>query len=293
LVNADIALYRAKSRGRNRYEFFTEALQSEIVRTKQVADEILGGLERNEFVPHYQLQFDAKTLEVAGVEALARWNRPIDGLQTPAAFLKIAEELNVVSIIDRMVLEQTLRDFQLWQSSGLAVPRVSVNVSAKRLQDEELINSLSSLAIKPGTVSLELVESIFLDDSDDLVIWNVNQIKELGIDNEIDDFGTGHASIVSLLKLRPRRLKIARPLIEPIVKSAGQREVVQSIIQIGKSLGVEVVAEGVETMKHAATLKDLGCDILQGFALHRPTDASGVTEFLNARPRRAASSGKP
>ncbi|TPN30995.1 EAL domain-containing protein [Mesorhizobium sp. B2-3-3] len=289
MVNADIALYRAKGRGRNRYEFFTKDLQSEIVRTKRVADEILGGLERNEFVPHYQLQFDAKTLEVAGVEALARWNHPIDGLQPPGQFLKIADELNVVSIIDRLILEQTLRDFDQWQRARLLVPRASVNVSAKRLQDEELINSLASLSIKPGTVSFELLESIFLDDNDELVVWNVNQIKELGIDIEIDDFGTGHASIVSLLKLQPRRLKIARQLISPIAESAPQREVVESIVQIGRSLGVEVIAEGVETMQQAKILKDLGCDILQGYALSRPMSAREIMEFLSSRRMRAAS----
>jgi diguanylate cyclase (GGDEF)-like protein len=289
MVNADIALYRAKSRGRSRYEFFTEDLQSEIVRTKRVADEILGGLERNEFVPHYQLQFDAKTLEVAGVEALVRWNHPINGLQTPAGFLKIAEELNVVSIIDRLVLEQTLHDFDQWQRAGLSVPRASVNVSARRLQDEELINSLTSLSIRPGTVSFELLESIFLDDNDELMVWNVNQIKELGIDIEIDDFGTGHASIVSLLKLQPRRLKIARQLISPIAESAQQREVVQSIVQIGRSLGVEVIAEGVETMQQAKILQDLGCDILQGYALSRPMSAREIMQLLSSRRMLAAS----
>ncbi|WP_318012911.1 bifunctional diguanylate cyclase/phosphodiesterase [Mesorhizobium sp. BR1-1-7] len=289
MVNADIALYRAKGRGRNRYEFFTEDLQSEIVRTKRVADEILGGLERNEFVPHYQLQFDAKTLEVAGVEALARWNQPIDGLQLPGKFLKIAEELNVVSVIDRLMLKQTLHDFDQWQKARLLVPHVSVNVSARRLQDEELINSLTSLSIKPGTVSFELLESIFLDDNDELMVWNVNQIKELGIDIEIDDFGTGHASIVSLLKLQPRRLKIARQLISPIAESVQQREVVESIVQIGRSLGVEVIAEGVEIMLQAKILKDLGCDILQGYALSRPMSAYKITEFLGSRRMRSAS----
>ena len=158
LVDADIALNRAKSRGRNRHEFFTDALQAEVVRTKRIADEILGGLERSEFVAHYQLQFDAKTLEIAGVEALARWNHPKDGMLTPDGFLKIAEDLDVVSAIDRLILEQTLRNFDEWTRSGLPVPRVSVNVSARRLQDEGLINSLSSLAIRPGTVSFELVE---------------------------------------------------------------------------------------------------------------------------------------
>ena len=289
LVNADIALYRAKSRGRNRHEFFTDALQAEIVRTKRVADEILGGLERNEFVAHYQLQFDAKTLEIAGVEALARWNHPRDGLLTPDAFLKIAEDLDVVSALDRLILEQTLNNFDEWTKSGLPVPRVSVNVSARRLHDEGLIKSLSTLAIRPGTVSFELIESIFLDEQEDVVVWNVNQIKELGIDIEIDDFGTGYASVVSLLKLKPRRLKIDRQLVVPIVKSGKQRQVAQSIIQIGKSLGIEVVAEGVETMRHAQILRDLGCDLLQGYALSRPMAAADLTAFIGNRRRRAAS----
>ncbi|RWM91047.1 MAG: EAL domain-containing protein [Mesorhizobium sp.] len=283
LVNADIALYRAKSRGRNRYEFFTEAMQSEIVETKRIADEILGGLERNEFIPFYQPQFDAKTLEIVGVEALARWRHPQKGILAPDVFLRIAEELNVVSIIDRNILEQSLLDLEGWSAADLHIPRVSVNVSARRLQDEELIKSLRELNIKKGTVSFELVESIFLDENDDFVTWNLEQIKELGIDVEIDDFGTGYASIVSLLKLQPRRLKIDRQLVTPIVKSPQRRQVVSSIIEIGKSLGIEVVAEGVETMEHAQTLKSLGCDILQGYAFGHALDADGLKAFVRSR----------
>ncbi|HEV2896619.1 MAG TPA: EAL domain-containing protein [Pseudaminobacter sp.] len=288
LVNADIALYRAKSRGRNRHEFFSEALQAEIVTTKRVADEILGGLERNEFVAYYQPQFDAKTLEIAGVEALARWQHPTAGVLTPEMFVKVAEELNVLSTIDRIVLEQTLGHFDDWARAGLDVPRVSVNVSARRLQDEELIKSLRKLNIRPGTVSFELVESIFLDESDELVAWNVHQIKELGIDIEIDDFGTGYASIVSLLKLKPRRLKIDRQLVMPIAKSPKQRQLVASIVDIGKSLGIEVVAEGVETMQHARILKDLGCDMLQGFAFGHAMSAADLKAFIRSRKRRAS-----
>ncbi|WP_254018965.1 bifunctional diguanylate cyclase/phosphodiesterase [Mesorhizobium escarrei] len=283
LVNADIALYRAKSRGRNRYEFFTEAMQSEIVETKRIADEILGGLERNEFIPFYQPQFDAKTLEIVGVEALARWRHPQKGILAPDVFLRIAEELNVVSIIDRNILEQSLLDLEGWSAANLHIPRVSVNVSARRLQDEELIKSLRKLNIKKGTVSFELVESIFLDENDDFVTWNLEQIKALGIDVEIDDFGTGYASIVSLLKLQPRRLKIDRQLVIPIVKSPQRRQVVSSIIEIGKSLGIEVVAEGVETMEHAQTLKSLGCDILQGYAFGQALDADGLKAFVRSR----------
>ncbi|AZO47974.1 MAG: EAL domain-containing protein [Mesorhizobium sp.] len=281
LVNADLALYRAKSHGRNRYEFFNAELQSEIVRTKQIADEILGGLERNEFIAYYQPQFDARTLEIVGVEALSRWKHPRRGILAPAAYLKVAEELNVVALIDRTTLKQALENFERW--SHLNIPRVSVNVSARRLEDRDLIKGLRKLAIKQGTVSFELVESIFLDENDDFVSWNIEQIKGLGIDIEIDDFGTGYASIVSLLKLQPRRLKIDRQLITPITGSTAQRRLVSSIIEIGKSLGIEVVAEGVETMDHARILKELGCDILQGYAFGAPMDAKTFKAFAQSR----------
>ena len=289
LVNADIALYRAKSRGRNRYQFFNDALQAEIVNTKRVADEILNGLEQGQFVAYYQPQFDAETLEVTGVEALARWNHPTEGILGPDAFLKVAEELNVVSNIDRMILEQALADYRVWSEQGVPIPKVSVNVSARRLNDEELIGGLSRLDFKPGTLSFELVESIFLDDNDEHIGWNVEQIKELGIDIEIDDFGTGYASIVSLIKLKPRRLKIDRQLVMPITSSPAQRHLVESIIEIGKSLGIEVIAEGVETMEHARVLRQLGCHGLQGYAFARPMTSDALTAFIAARRWRKAS----
>ena len=282
LINADIALYKAKSRGRNRYEFFSEALQADVVRTKRVADEILHGLDHEQFVPFYQPQFDAVTLDVVGAEALARWRHPNEGIVPPSEFLDVAEDLNVVSTIDRMVLEQALAQRKLLLGAGLDVPHISVNVSARRLQDENLIAGLKGLNIEPGTVSFELVESIFLDERDDIVQFNTDQIKDLGIDIEIDDFGTGYASIVSLLMLKPKRLKIDRQLVEPIVRSPAQRHLVESIVDIGKSLGIQVVGEGVETLEHAVILRDLGCDILQGYAFAKPMAADDLTAFLRA-----------
>ena len=289
LINADIALYRAKARGRNRFEFFSEALQAEVVKTKRVADEILNGLERNEFVAWFQPQFDAHTFEVVGVEALARWQHPTEGIKTPDAFMQIAEELNVVATVDRLILEQSLAALARWDSIGLDVPRVSVNVSLRRLNDEDLIRGLRQLDIQPGRLSFELVESIYLDEGDAVVGWNIDQIKDLGIDIEIDDFGTGYASIVSLQKLRPTRLKIDRQLVNPILIDPGQRQLLASIVDIGKSMGIEVVAEGVESMEHAAILRDLGCDILQGYAFSRPLSSGDLEKFLRAKAWRRAS----
>lgn len=289
LINADIALYRAKARGRNRFEFFSEALQAEVVNTKRVADEILNGLERDEFIAYYQPQFDAHTLDLVGVEALARWRHPTEGIKAPDSFMPIAEELNVVATIDRLILEQSLAALARWEAKGLKVPRASVNVSLRRLNDENLINGLRELDIAPGRISFELVESIYLDDGDAIVGWNIDQLKELGIDVEIDDFGTGYASIVSLQKLRPTRLKIDRQLVHPILVDLAQRQLLTSIIDIGKSMGIEVIAEGVETMEHASILRDLGCDILQGYAFARPLSETDLEAFLTGETWRKAS----
>ncbi len=277
LVNADIALYRAKGMGRNRFEFFTQNLQAEIVSHKRTADEILSGIDNNEFVTWYQPQFDARTNQLTGIEALVRWNHPTKGILAPESFLSIAEDLNVAATLDQIVLETVLRDQAYWDRIGLEVPKVSVNVSLRRLHDENLPTALKALDIQPGRISFELVESIFLDEHEDQVASNLDEIKALGIEIEIDDFGTGHTSIVGLLKLRPKRLKIDRQLVMPILRSRKERALVRSIIEIGRSLGVETVAEGVETMQHAVMLRELGCDLLQGYAFARPQPFADFT----------------
>ena len=280
LIDADIALYRAKSNGRNRYEFFNASLKAEITRTKRIADDILNGLDRNEFIPYFQPQFDAKTLDIVGVEALARWIHPSEGVLAPDAFLKTAGELNVVPQIDRAILEQTLWHSTHWKAAGILIPKMSVNVSAGRLYDDDLIESLNGLAFDRGSLSFELLESIFLDDNNETIVANIARLKALGIDVEIDDFGTGYASIVSLLQVKPARLKIDRQLIAPVVESQSQRNLVASIIDIGQSLGIKVVAEGIETMKHATILRDIGCDTLQGYALARPMTSQQLMSFV-------------
>jgi diguanylate cyclase (GGDEF)-like protein len=288
LVDADLALYRAKSLGRNRFEFYTAALQAEIVNAKRVGDSIIGGLERGEFIPFFQPQVDSRSLEIVGVEALARWRHPTRGVLAPAEFIDIAEELAVIAAIDRAVLEGALACHRRWRAEGLRPPRLSVNVSLRRLHEEGLIDALSALEIAPGELSFELVESIYLDERDDHFFENVEKIKALGVDIEIDDFGSGYASIISLTKIKPRRLKIDRQLVTPIVRSAAQRRLVRSIVEIGRSLDIEVVAEGVETMEHAALLRDLGCSILQGYAFAKPMPAEELEARLRKRQRRIA-----
>jgi diguanylate cyclase (GGDEF)-like protein len=270
LINADIALYEAKRRGKNRLEFFSDTLKEATFATKRTADAILRSLENNEFIPYFQPQFDAHTLKIIGVEALARWQHPEDGLLAPAAFLTVAESLNVVADIDKAILAQSLQAAKRWEDSGLDALHVSVNISAQRLFDDGLMERLAHTPLPAGGLAFELLESIAFDDTDEAASLAIDQIKALGIEIEIDDFGTGYSSILSLLKLSPRRLKIDRQLTLPILESKQQRRLIGSIVDIGKSLGIDIIAEGVETMQHAEILRDLGCHILQGYALARP-----------------------
>ncbi|NTE86556.1 EAL and GGDEF domain-containing protein [Agrobacterium rubi] len=288
LLNADMALYNAKKSGRNRYEFFSSDTQDWLINTKRVSDEILMALERDEFVPYYQFQFDTHTLDICGVETLARWNHPIDGILTPDKFLDIAEDLDVVAAIDGIILEKALIDFKRWRADGLPIPKVSVNVSARRLHDPLLTKTLDGLKMEPGTLSFELLESIFLDDSNDIAISNMQKLRALGIDIEIDDFGTGHASIISLLKVSPTTLKVDRELVRLAPQSTEQRKLLGAIIDIGHSLGIKVVAEGVETADHIRILQAMNCDSLQGYALCRPLPAGHINAFVEAEAWRTA-----
>lgn len=280
LINADIALYEAKKRGRSRVEYFTDELRCAVIANKRIADELIEALEKDQLVAYFQPQFDAHTLQVTGVEALARWIHPERGLLLPGAFLHVAEGLNRVSDIDSIILEKALFQMARCSANGLPVPKVSVNISAQRLKDGRMLEAVKNLAFPPSTVSFELLESISFENQDRELLETIHKLKKLGIDIEIDDFGTGHASIVSLLELAPKRLKIDRKLIAPIETSRSQRRLVSAIVEIGQSQGIEIVAEGVETLVQADILKRLGCQTLQGYAFARPMPGDALIAFL-------------
>ncbi|SFB45606.1 PAS domain S-box-containing protein/diguanylate cyclase (GGDEF) domain-containing protein [Rhizobium sp. NFR07] len=279
LVNADIALYEAKKRGRNRMEVFSEELRMAAVRRKNTSDEFLTALEHDQIVPFFQPQFDALTLDIVGVEALARWEHPERGILAPDKFLDIAESLNRAADLDAIMLDKAFFQSNRWQALGLDVPHLSVNISAQRLKDGRLMDKLAGMNFRPGSLSFELLESISFDGNDDELRLAASRLKSLGVDIEIDDFGTGHASIVSLLELGPKRLKIDRKLIAPLEASASQRRLVASIIEIGKSQNIEILAEGVETPAHIEILRNLGCHALQGYAFAKPMSAEAFVDF--------------
>jgi diguanylate cyclase len=270
LAEADIALHRAKKLGRGRVEVFSAQLKAQLNNERRVAKQFTRGLEKGEFVPFYQAQVDARTRRIVGLEALARWRHPKRGLLLPGEFIDVAGGLGMLDDLDAAILKAALKDRQAWMRQGVRVPRIAVNVSAARLSDPLLIDELLQLNVEPDTLSFELLETIFLDDSEEGVLSNVAALKDMRIDIEIDDFGSGHASIIGLMKVKPRRLKIDRRLVFPITTSREQKRLLRSIVDIAKALDIEVVAEGVETLEHAKLLTRLGCDILQGYAIAYP-----------------------
>ncbi|MEM7210516.1 MAG: EAL domain-containing protein [Pseudomonadota bacterium] len=280
LVNADVALYRAKREGRGCYTYFTEALQREIINYKKVADGILLGLKQDEFVPWFQPQVSARTLEITGIEALARWRCGDGRVRSPAEFLAIAEDLSAVAAIDRKILEYVVAYTEAWRGEGLLVPKVSVNVSAKRLMDAALIDSLRAMDLPAGMISFELLESVFMDNVDDQIGWNIDALREMGIEVELDDFGSGHASLISLVNLGPDAIKIDRQLIAAMTMDHARLNLVRSIVEIGRSLDVRVIAEGVETAREATLLREMACDDLQGYLIAKPMPADKLTEFI-------------
>ncbi|MBB5575503.1 bifunctional diguanylate cyclase/phosphodiesterase [Rhizobium paranaense] len=291
LLNADLALYEAKKAGRGRSAIFTEELRSAAIHSKELANEFNHALDRDELVAFFQPQFNANTLDIAGVETLARWEHPQKGLLTPDKFLGVAENLGRSGDMDRLILQKALFELTRWDSLGMHIPRVSVNISARRLAEANLLAELSALPLVKGRLCFELLETISFDDLQPVLNEIIPAVKELGIEIEIDDFGTGHASIVSLLRFEPRRLKIDREIINPIVTSPSQRRLVSSIIEIGRSQNIDIVAEGVETMEHAKILKDLGCHLLQGYALARPMTSKQLIEFCRTKNERLTEAG--
>ncbi len=282
-ILADMVLYHAKKDGRAACRFYHPAMMEEANHRKRLEDALSLAFAQDQIICHYQPQFDARTLKLTGLEALVRWQCPIFGLIMPDQFLNIASDMGLMARLDDAVLRQVLRDTKAWTAAGLVVPHVSVNISAERLTDPKLGPSLRALDITPGTIVFELLESVFLDGADSRIDENLAIIADLGIDIEIDDFGSGHASIISLLRIAPRRLKIDRALVQPIVTSQQRRALLETIIRIGRMLHIDVVAEGVETQAHVEILQDLNCDYLQGYALARPMPARMIQNLLPVR----------
>ncbi len=275
LTDSDIALYKAKSLGRGRARRFDKSDFREMEEIKTLSDDLLRGLEASEIEPYYQIQVDALTRQPVGLEALARWNHPRHGLMTPDRFLPIAGHLEVVDRIDQIIFEKAIAECSAVFQNDEA-PSLSFNISHKRLMSQGVLIAAERAATYPGTVAFELLESIFLDDQDDETEMQLDALRDSGVKLEVDDFGSGHASIIALEHVAPDRLKIDRRLIKPITSSSRSAGMVRSIIDLGHALDIKITAEGVETAEHAALLEGLGCNRFQGYHFGRPQPLADI-----------------
>ncbi|MDJ0826793.1 MAG: EAL domain-containing protein [Rhodobacter sp.] len=280
LVDADEALYHAKSQGKGRWSFFTDEMHAKSIATKQLTSDLLLACERREFIPYFQPLIDAETGRLVSAEMLVRWSHPSRGILAPGEFLDTAANMGLLKRIDEIVFAALQTALSNLDDAGVDLPRVAVNVSAARLADPSFIHDIKSSGIDPGRLTVEILESVYLDRMGGLVRWIIDELDELGVTLALDDFGTGHASVRALLEIRPAILKIDRHFIQPIVEEASTRPVVASIIGIGKSLGMRVVAEGVETEEHARIVSDMGCDYLQGYYFGRPMSEHDLRDRL-------------
>lgn len=280
VADADMALYHAKSQGKGRWSFFTEEMHAESIVTKQLASDLLVACEKREFTPYFQPLIDTVTGRIASAEVLVRWYHPTRGLLPPASFLDTAANIGILKRIDEIVFSYLRQALAQFDAAGVDLPRLAVNVSAGRLADPSFIHDIKSSGIAPERLVVEILESVYLERMGDVVHWAIDELDELGVTIAIDDFGTGHASVQGLLKIRPSILKIDRQFIQPVVEDYNSRALVSSIIGIGKSLGMKIVAEGVETEEHARFVSQMGCDYLQGYYFGKPMSAGDLLDRL-------------
>jgi diguanylate cyclase (GGDEF)-like protein len=277
---ADEALYHAKAQGKGRWSFFTEQMHAKSMATKKLASDLFLACEKHEFVPYFQPIVDAQTGELASAETLVRWAHPTRGILPPTEFLETAANVGILKQVDEIVFAGLKSTLASLDEVGIKLPRVAINVSAARLMDPTFIHDIRSSGIAPHRLTIEILESVYLDRLGDLVRWTIEELDEIGVTIALDDFGTGHASVSGLLEIRPSILKIDRSFIQPIVEDDSKHPLVSSIVGIGKSLGMRIVAEGVETEDHARVVSELGCDYLQGYFFGRPMSAEDLKILL-------------
>jgi diguanylate cyclase (GGDEF)-like protein len=284
MIHADQALYRAKAEGRNGYYFHCAELDREVRERVTVADELQAALRNGEFVLHYQPQVEVPSGRIDGLEALIRWRHPTRGLLYPGAFLAVAETTGMIAPMGRFVLEEACRQIKRWQAQGLMPPPVAINISAAQLKgpvpfDEELRETLARYEVDPALIELELTECALVESTKanrDLI----KRVRELGVSVAIDDFGTGYSSLEYLRAYRVNRLKIPQQFMTAVAIEAGDAAIVRAALVLARELGMEAIAEGVETPEQLAFLLAAGCRQVQGYYYSKPLPVEDLQPLL-------------
>jgi diguanylate cyclase (GGDEF)-like protein/PAS domain S-box-containing protein len=301
LRNADAAMYRAKKLG-NSYQLFTPAMNVKAAERLAIENGLNQALRRNEFVVYYQPQVDISTGAVVGTEALIRWQHPERGLVLPADFIPIAEDTGLIVPIGEWVLRTACQQAKAWRESGLPKLRMAVNLSARQFLQPDLAGTvgrvLEESGLEPSCLELEVTETVAMENAS-LGAAVLRALERMGVRLTIDDFGTGYSSLIYLKDFPVHSLKIDRSFVEHVSEDASDAAIVGASIALAHSLGLGVVAEGVETVKQLDFLREHGCDHGQGFLFAKPMPAGDLAKFLHTNrarwslPARSAESRVP
>jgi diguanylate cyclase (GGDEF)-like protein/PAS domain S-box-containing protein len=288
MKNADIAMYRAKEDGKNNYKFYSQEMNVHSFERLALESSLRRGLERSEFLLHYQAKVDLQSGRITGVEALVRWQHPDLGLVPPAQFIPLAEETGLIVPIGKWVLHTACAQSVAWQRQGLPPVCMAVNLSARQFADDDLVDdvagALKNTGLRPELLELELTESVVIQNAE-RAGQIVNDIKKLGVRLAIDDFGVGYSSLTHLKRFPIDTLKVDRSFIRDLPQDPEDKAITEAIIAMGKSLNLTVVAEGVETQEQQTFLKELACDEMQGYFFSRPIEGDAFAELLRERSR--------
>lgn len=283
--HADVAMYEAKNRGRNRFQQFAREMNSASGERLEIENHLHRALERGELELYYQPQFQLSSGELGGAEALLRWNHPKWGLVLPGRFVPVAEESGLIIPISLWVLQEACRQHQLWRRAGFPPVRVAVNISATQFTRsnlaEKVAEVLAANEMHPRYLEVELTEGVLMRDVEDST-RQIAELRELGVRISIDDFGTGYSSLSYLQRLPIDDLKIDKCFVEGIGQTASTQALVQAIVGLAHGLNMTATAEGVETENELAVLRALGCDRVQGYLLGRPAPAQQWQTYWQA-----------
>jgi len=283
IKNADMAMYYAKRVGPNMFKYFQESMNETALKRLTIENHLRQAFAHDEFSLHYQPQIDLSTGKVKGMEALLRWNNWELGEVPPVDFISIAEENGMIVEIGEWVIIAACEQFKAWLEQGITLQRISINVSVKQFNHPDFVKNLGKVlqdvALEPHYVELEITESLLVSET-----VKINEIlislKDLGVKTAIDDFGTGYSSLSRLKEMAIDCLKIDKSFVQGIHGGARDRSIVSAIIGMAKTMGLNVIAEGVETEGQADFLREKSCEEVQGYLFSRPMDASAAETFL-------------
>ena len=285
LQKADTAMYRAKSEGRNTYRFYDEHMNAEALQRLNIRNGLRKALDSGQFLLHYQPQIDLRSGRLQGVEALVRWQHPVWGMVSPAQFIPIAEESGLIVQLGTWVVQEACAQAARWHGQGWSALTMGVNLSAVQFQrgDVEAVvaSALSASGLPAGALELELTESVLMSDPD-AVQGRLRALTSMGVRLAIDDFGTGYSSLSYLKRFAVNRLKIDQSFVRELARNPEDLAIVRAIIQMASSLGLETIAEGVETEQVATLLLELGCQQAQGYWIARPMTADAFAQWRMA-----------